>query len=48
MRNNTRIIVDFEKAILEKDEDNNVQLRAGDNIIIPVKPNTVFVTGRSK
>jgi len=44
-RNNARIITDFEKAFLEREEEHNVLLFPGDDIIIPRKPNTVHVIG---
>jgi len=45
MRNNIRIITDFEKAYFEQEENHNVNLLPGDDIIIPRKPNAVRVVG---
>ncbi len=45
MRGGKRLLVDFDRAYYDRDEMHNIQMKAGDRIIIPPKPHTVFVTG---
>ena len=44
-RNNQRLIIDFEKAYFEKEKEHNVTLQSNDKIIVPRKPNTVYISG---
>ncbi|MCF7740602.1 MAG: SLBB domain-containing protein [Candidatus Marinimicrobia bacterium] len=45
IRNGNRVLIDFEEMLKEKNDDNKIELFAGDNISIPKKPNTVQVAG---
>lgn len=44
--NISRIQIDFEKALSEKEETNDLALHAGDSIYVPARPATVSVKGR--
>ncbi|HRQ54285.1 MAG TPA: SLBB domain-containing protein [Ignavibacteriaceae bacterium] len=44
-REGRRLVIDLEKLFYGEDEDHDVILNNGDEIFIPRKPNTVFVTG---
>ncbi len=44
-RNGKRLILDIEKLYTDEDEDQDVILNNSDEIFVPRKPNTVFVTG---
>ena len=43
-RGGKRLVIDFEEAY-RKDEDHDIMMFAGDRIVIPARPRTVFVTG---
>ena len=45
IRNGNRVLIDFEEMLKEKNDDNKIELFAGDKISIPKKPNTVQVAG---
>ena len=45
-RNGDRLVVDLEKAYLQKQHKEDVVVHPGDTIIIPQRPNTVEVAGR--
>jgi protein involved in polysaccharide export with SLBB domain len=44
-RGGKRLVVNADQLYYEKDLDNNVLLQNGDSIYVPLKPNTVLVTG---
>lgn len=44
-RGGKRLVVDFEEAYRNKDEDHDIMMLAGDRVTIPPRPRTVFVTG---
>lgn len=45
LRGKNQLYMDFEKLLVEKKKRNDVVLLAGDQIIIPKKPNSVLVSG---
>lgn len=44
-REGKRLAIDLEKLVMDNDEDQDVILNNSDEIFIPKKPNTVYVTG---
>jgi polysaccharide export outer membrane protein len=44
-RGGKRLVVDFEEAYRNKDEEHDIMMLAGDRITIPPRPRTVLVTG---
>lgn len=44
-RRGTRVNIDFEKAIVDENEDHDIILQPGDVISIPPKPNSVAISG---
>jgi protein involved in polysaccharide export with SLBB domain len=45
MRNGQRLVANVEELYYDKDQDENVILKDGDSIHVPMKPNTILVTG---
>jgi polysaccharide export outer membrane protein len=44
-RGGKRLVIDFEEAYHNKDEDHDIMMLAGDRVTIPPRPRTVLVTG---
>jgi polysaccharide export outer membrane protein len=44
-RGGKRLVIDFDEAYHNKDEDHDIMMLAGDRVTIPPRPRTVLVTG---